>query len=255
MATYAIGDVQGCSATLKRLVKAIGFNPAKDKLRFVGDLVNRGPDNLGVLRFVKGLGKNAETVLGNHDLHLLARASGASLAKELDTLDDVLQAKDRSELVEWLASKPLVLSEEGRLFVHAGFPPTWTPSDALRENRRLQLLLRDPEERVRLIGREGSDAALKAMTSMRTIKNDGSLCKYSGPPKDAPDGCKPWFEHPDRKTRGTTVVFGHWSALGFKQGRDYVALDTGCVWGESLTAIRLEDGKVHSERCVDPVER
>jgi bis(5'-nucleosyl)-tetraphosphatase (symmetrical) len=234
-------------------VRTIGFAPERDRLRFVGDLVNRGPDNLAVLRFVKSLGASAETVLGNHDLHLIARADGVSPEKELDTLDDVLQAKDRTELVEWLARRPLVLSEEGRLFVHAGLLPTWTAADALAQSRRLELALRDPRERRRIIGQEGSDPALKALTSIRTVKADGTLCKYSGAPKGAPPGCKPWFEHEGRKTRGTTVIFGHWSALGFRQGKDFVALDSGCVWGESLTALRLDDGQVFSERCIDPL--
>lgn len=254
MATYAIGDVQGCAATLQRLVKACGFDPAKDKLRFVGDLVNRGPDNLGVLRFIKGLGKSAETVLGNHDLHLIARSMKLRDAKDGDTLDDVLAARDGKELVEWLAHRPLLLAEESRIFVHAGFLPTWTPSAAEKEARRLEHLLRDPKHRAKLLDKEQYDPALKALTTIRTIHDDGSLCKFAGEPEVAPKGCRPWFSHPGRKSRGITLVFGHWSALGYKRGADYLALDSGCVWGQELTAVRLEDGKVFTEKSVDKVK-
>jgi bis(5'-nucleosyl)-tetraphosphatase (symmetrical) len=253
VATYAIGDVQGCGATLQRLIRTIGFDAQHDHLRFVGDLVNRGPDNLGVLRYVKSLGDHAETVLGNHDLHLISRASGLSPAKELDTLDDVLQAPDRHELVEWLASRPLVLAEKDRLFVHAGLLPSWTTADAEREARRLEPLLRDPKQRARIIGKEGFDPALKALTTIRTVRDDGTLCKFSGEPEVAPKGCTPWFAHPERKSRGRLIVFGHWSALGYKRGDDFLALDSGCIWGQSLTAVRLDDGRVYSEPCVDRV--
>jgi bis(5'-nucleosyl)-tetraphosphatase (symmetrical) len=255
MATYAIGDVQGCNATLQRLVEKLGFDPARDRLRFVGDLVNRGPDNLGVLRYVKGLGDRAETVLGNHDLHLISRASGLSGAKELDTLGDVLGAKDRDELVEWLAHRPLLLQEEGRVLVHAGLLPSWTPEAAAGEARRLEKLLRDSKLRPKVLAKEGFDPALKALTTIRTVKADGTLCKFSGPPAEAPPGCTPWFADPARQSRGTTVLFGHWSALGFKRGSDYLALDSGCVWGQTLTAVRLEDGHVQAQMCVDPLPR
>ena len=251
MATYAIGDVQGCGVTLQRLVKKCGFDAAKDKLRFVGDLVNRGPDNLGVLRFVKSLGDRAETVLGNHDLHLISRSLGIRPEKDLDTLDDVLRAKDCKDLVEWLAHRPLLITEGDRCFVHAGVLPSWTLHAAAKEARRLELLLRDPKHRVKLLDKEHYDPSLKVLTTIRTVHDDGKLCKFAGEPEVAPIGCRPWFSHPARQTRGNTVIFGHWSALGYKRGDDYLALDSGCVWGQRLTAVRLEDGQVFAEECAD----
>lgn len=253
MATYAIGDVQGCGETLRRLVKRIGFDPAKDRLRFVGDLVNRGPDNLSVLRFVKGLGDRAETVLGNHDLHLIARSMKLRPEKELDTLDDVLRAPDRAELVEWLAHRPLLYTEANRTFVHAGLLPSWTVAAATKEARRLEARLKDPKHREKLLDKEHYDPALKVLTTIRTVKDDDSLCKFAGEPEVAPAGCKPWFSHPSRRSRACLVVFGHWSALGFARGADFLALDSGCVWGEKLTAVRLEDGEVFAEPCADEV--
>ncbi len=253
MATYAIGDVQGCGETLRRLIERIAFDPARDKLRFVGDLVNRGPENLSVLRFVKGLGDRAETVLGNHDLHLIARAMRLRPEKELDTLDDVLAAKDKDELIEWLAHRPLLFVEANRVFVHAGLLPSWTVAAATKEARRLEAHLKNPKQRGRLLEKEQYDPALKVLTTIRTVKDDDTLCKFAGEPEVAPTGCRPWFSHPARRSRDAFVVFGHWSALGHRRGSDYLALDSGCVWGERLTAVRLEDGEVFAEPCADVV--
>ncbi len=240
MATYAIGDVQGCDRTLGRLLARIDFDPAQDRLWFVGDLVNRGPDSLAVLRRVRALGDRAVTVLGNHDLHLLARFDGARRAKRLDTLDEVLAAPDAPDLVEWLRARPLLHREGAHLMVHAGLLSTWTVEVAEAQARSL-------EARVRLGDVCRGDAAMSALTRLRFVDAAGE--PDYGPkfaPEEAPPGLRPWFE-----ARGAeadlTVVFGHWAALGLSIQPGYIGLDTGCVWGDRLTALRLEDRAVIAE--------
>ena len=248
MATYVIGDVQGCRASLEALLAKLHFRPSSrggtDRLWLVGDLVNRGPDSLGVLRLVRDLGPSATVVLGNHDLHLLARSRGLAVAKPRDTLDEVLAAPGRDDLLAWLAARPLLYEEQGWTMVHAGLHPAWTLVKARSEARRLETLLRTPASWGDLIGAKGFDEALKVLTTIRTVDESGRLCKFDGPPAAAPAGCLPWFSHPARQTRGTPIIFGHWAALGHVVGSDYVALDSGCVWGQALTAYRLEDGQV-----------
>jgi bis(5'-nucleosyl)-tetraphosphatase (symmetrical) len=265
MATYAIGDVHGCYDTLRALVDRIRFDPARDRLWMVGDLVNRGPRSLEVLRWAAGLGAALVTVLGNHDLYLLARAAGVVERKRRDTLDPVLAAPDREELLAWLRQRPLLYREGDRLLVHAGLFPQWTPELAVQ-------LAREAEARLRGRGgdrllrrvlakhaerwREGAGAgtrarvALTAMARMRALAADGSLCTdFSGALAEMPPGCQPWFTVPARQSAGALVVFGHWAALGLHLAPGIAAIDTGCVWGQTLTALRLDDGALFQERA------
>jgi len=267
VALYAIGDVQGCFATLERLLERIRFNPAADRLWLTGDLVNRGPRSLEVLRWAKGLGGRLVSVLGNHDLHLVGRVLGVRSERKRDTLEPVLAAPDRDELVEWLRNRPLVHREDGRLLVHAGLQPSWTVDEAEALARHLEERLRGPKGR-RLLedmttrdvpgwptvdGRKQRDAlALQTFTLLRTCSPDGRLCHdFSGPPEEAPRGCTPWFAVPGRRSAETLVVFGHWAALGLVREKNILALDTGCVWGGPLSAVRLDDGTVFQEPLAD----
>ncbi len=258
MPTYVIGDVHGCLTELDRLLLAIRFDPRSDRLWFCGDLVNRGPDSLGVLRRVKDLGDRALAVLGNHDIHLLARAEGLGEPKRRDTLDAILEAPDRTDLLSWLRARPLLHREGEWLLVHAGLHPDWTPNEAaalaadaregLRSERYLRLI--DPARvtpgiwHASLRGNERRRYALAVLTRVRTLERDGRLATYSGPPNTAPPGLTPWYQLPHRRPDGLTVLFGHWAALGFHRADRAICLDSGCAWGRSLTAMRLEDGEV-----------
>jgi bis(5'-nucleosyl)-tetraphosphatase (symmetrical) len=245
-----MGDIQGCFRTLRRLLRRIAFDPAKDRLWNTGDLVNRGPGSLEVLRWARDLGDRLMTVLGNHDLHLLARAAGLVRAKPRDTLDEVLAAPDRDELLAWLRARPLLHAEEGRVLVHAGLLPAWTVAEA-------ETLARSVEERLRAAGglelarpqsREPERSTLWVLTRLRFCTADGSPGPdFTGPPDAAPPGCRPWFDFPGRRSAEATVLFGHWAALGFYRAPGILGLDSGCVWGGELTAVRLEDGEVFQE--------
>jgi bis(5'-nucleosyl)-tetraphosphatase (symmetrical) len=264
MATYAIGDVQGCFITLERLLRRIDFDPNRDRLWLVGDLVNRGPASLQVLRWAKSMGRSVVAVLGNHDLHLIARAEGVREPRKRDTFDDVFDAPDGKALLDWLMGLPLFHREGEFVLVHAGLLPQWSleeaealaweVQEALRSRRRYALLqlMEEGGSELRfgpdLPERERVWLALQVFTRIRTLKPTGELClEFDGPPAHAPDGCRPWFELYSFPP-GTTVVFGHWAALGLHLGRNAVGLDTGCVWGGSLTALRLEDRQVFQER-------
>lgn len=263
MATYAIGDVHGCFETLRRLLRRIAYDPARDRLWFVGDLINRGPDSLGVLRWAAAQGDRIVVVLGNHDLHLLARAEGVSAPKKRDTLEEILEAPDRDDLLAWLRSRPLVHREGEILLVHAGLFPEWTPAEAERLARDVEARLRG-DKAPKLLGTvdqkaaekwkeglSGSDrarVALAGFARMRTLEADGRMCsEFSGPPSLAPKGCRPWFGIPERRSAGATVIFGHWAALGLKMGNGIAALDSGCAWGRELTALRLDDWRLFQE--------
>ncbi len=257
MATYAIGDVQGCRAELERLLVRVRFDPAVDRVWFVGDLVNRGPDSLGTLRLVRSLGDAAVTVLGNHDLHLLALALGVRRARRTDTVADVLRAPDRDELVAWLRTRPLAHREDGHLLVHAGLAPEWTAADALRLARVCEQVLAGdgaswllPRWRDAPARRFRADASWKEivvttltfLTQVRCLRGNATPDDtYSGPPDAAPRDLVAWYRFPGRRSARTTVVCGHWSALGLRIDRNLIALDTGCVWGGALTAVRIED--------------
>jgi len=263
VATYAIGDIQGCFTTLQRLLERIRFDPAADRLWLAGDLVNRGPRSLEVLRWARGLGSNVVSVLGNHDLHLVGRALGVRSERKRDTLDAVLSAPDRDELVDWVRRRPFVHRENGRLLVHAGLQPSWTAEEAEAIARDLEDRLRGPKGArlledmtmrdvpgwPRISGRKQRHAlALQTFTLLRTCSADGRLCHdFSGPPDEAPRGCTPWFSVPGRRSADTVVVCGHWAALGLVREKNLLALDTGCVWGGPLSAVRLDDGTVFQE--------
>jgi bis(5'-nucleosyl)-tetraphosphatase (symmetrical) len=268
MATYAIGDVHGCYSTLRALLGGIGYSPAGDRLWMVGDLVNRGPRSLAVLRWAAALGDDRLVVtLGNHDLYLLARAAGVAERKRRDTLDEVLEAPDRDELLAWLRRRPLVHRDGEHLLVHAGLFPQWSVEEA-------EELAREAAERLR--GRSGdrllraaagkraerwrrgltsgarARVAVAGMVRLRALAADGRMCAdWSGPPAGLPHGCRPWFDVPDRRSAGTRIVCGHWAALGLRLTPGIAAIDTGCVWGQCLTALRLDDGRIFQEPARD----
>lgn len=261
-ATFVIGDIQGCCDQLEQLLQLIDQADPQARLLFAGDLVNRGPKSLETLRLVKGMGNRADTVLGNHDLHLLAVANGIRPPHRSDTLDAILQAPDRAELLEWLRHRPLAIFEQGHLLVHAGLFPQWTAEQTMALANEVQTMLRGPgwldfmrqmygntpdrwsED---LQGVERWRCIINALTRMRFCSVDGVMDFAS---KDgahgAPEGLLPWFDVPGRKSAGSTVVFGHWSTLGLLLRPDLISLDTGCVWGGQLTAVALN--KQNSEQ-------
>jgi bis(5'-nucleosyl)-tetraphosphatase (symmetrical) len=265
MPTYAIGDLQGCQTSLLCLLDEVKFDPAADRLWLVGDLVNRGPDSLAVLRFVKGLGEAAICVLGNHDLHLLALAEGHGRAHKGDTLDDVLAAPDRDELLAWLRGRKLAWREGDVLMVHAGVLPGWTPDDTMQRAAEAEAALQGPHYRDFFAQMYGNapvawDADLKGVERLRVIVNAFTRLRYcsadgemefhhKGAPGTQPAGWLPWFEVPGRRSAAATVVIGHWSTLGLINRSDLIALDTGCLWGGRLTAVRLEDRQVFAVQC------
>jgi len=257
MATYAIGDVQGCYDELQRLLDQLSFDPARDRLWFVGDLVNRGRQSLQVLRLVKQLGNQAKSVLGNHDLHLLALSQGNRKPFPDDTLDDILQAPDRDELIDWLRQRPL-LHHSGKRnlnLLHAGLPPQWGIATARERAGEVEEVLRGPEfpEFCRhMYGdepRRWSDT-LRGLPRLRFITNcftrlryctaSGKLAlQYKGPPGTQKRGYLPWFQVPGRASRDARILCGHWSTLGYRAENNVWALDSGCLWGGRLTALRL----------------
>lgn len=266
MPTYAIGDVQGCYDTLLALTETIGLSD-QDRLWFVGDLVNRGPKSAEVLRWIRGLGHRAQVVLGNHDLHLLAAAAGHRKLKRRDTLGSVLDADDRDDLIDWLRMQPLLHREGDHVMVHAGIHPQWTIAQAAGLAAEVERVLRSDDwhelfAKVRPSSarpwsdeHEGWDrlaSILSVLVRIRTCHEDGSLCEdFVGAPQQAPKGCVPWFELPAKRSSSTCVVFGHWSTLGLRIRADHIGLDTGCVWGEKLTAVRLDDWVVFQQDACD----
>lgn len=260
MAVYAIGDIQGCYDELRQLLDQLQFDPRQDRLWFTGDLVNRGPRSLDALRLVASLGHAAVTVLGNHDLHLLAlAATNDTKHKALDTVDDILAAPDRDELLDWLRHQPLLHHDQtlGYTLIHAGLPPQWDLAQAQSCARELAAVLRDGlayRELFRhmygdqpdvwsneLRGFERLRFITNCFTRLRFCDTQGRLkLKYKGKPDSAPEGIFPWFRTPGRRSASLRIVFGHWSALGFYQDDGVIGLDTGCVWGERLTAFRLD---------------
>jgi len=263
MAHYVIGDVHGHTEVLHRLLARIDLDPDRDRLWLVGDLVNRGPDSRGALRRARDLerrmGERFAAVLGNHDAHLLAVADGLAELDRRDTLDDVLEAPDREELLAWLKELPLLHREPEHLLVHAGLRPEWTPEEAERRARRVEAHLRNPQSRRLLLPREDPDGLdaegeevrrdFQVFIRVRTLTREGKLCDFTGPLDAVPEGCVPWFEMPNRRSAGVHVCFGHWAALGFHRAPGIAALDTGCAWNGCLTALRLDDGAVFQEGC------
>lgn len=265
MAIYAIGDVQGCYAELRALLDAIGFQRRADRLWFVGDLVNRGPASLETLRFVRDLGDRAVTVLGNHDLHLIALAHGFARRGSEDTLDPVLAARDRDDLIAWLRGLPMIHVEAGYLMVHAGLLPQWDAALAHRLAREVEAELRGPKHREflarlygskpdrwsdRLTGADRLRVIVNAMTRMRFCSVEGVMEFHTkGETAGAPPGYLPWFEVPGRKSVAEIVICGHWSALGLRLEENLIALDSGCVWGGRLSAVRLDDRRLTQVPC------
>jgi bis(5'-nucleosyl)-tetraphosphatase (symmetrical) len=260
MSHYVIGDIQGCHAEFRQLLDVIGFDPARDRLWLVGDLVNRGPDSLSVLRDVISFGDAATTVLGNHDLHLMIVAAGFRRPHAADTLTAVLDAPDREMLIDWLRRRPLVVAEGERLMVHAGLLPSWTPATAVMLSREVEKVLASDQylDFLRaLYGDEPSrwDDALAGYDRLRVVVNactrlrfcsadDKLALKEKRGPDHTPPGFAPWFAHDTRKSAGVTVYCGHWSALGLLLAPNVAMLDSGCVWGGALTAVRVDDGRV-----------
>jgi bis(5'-nucleosyl)-tetraphosphatase (symmetrical) len=258
MARFAIGDVQGCCEELQGLLRRCHYSADRDQLWFVGDLVNRGPQSLETLRFVRALGANATVVLGNHDLHLLALAYGSKRkARDGDTLDDILDAPDRDQLLEWLLRRPLAVYDEprGDFLVHAGLAPEWTPRFAAKLAREVEAVLHDDPRSLfdamygnkpdrwndSLRGMDRLRFVINAFTRMRYCRRDGALdLKLKGRPDEVPEDYLPWFDVPGRASAQVRVICGHWSTLGFRRRQDLLALDTGCVWGGSLTAVDLD---------------
>lgn len=271
MATYAIGDIQGCYAQFLQLLDRIDYRPERDRLWLVGDLVNRGPDSLAVLRWVRSQGERVTTVLGNHDLHLLAVAAGHARLHPSDTLAAVLAAPDSADLLAWLRRQPLLHVEQEYVLVHAGLLPAWPVSLAQQLAAEVGAVLQGDGYADFLAVMYGNqpvawDSALQgdarlrlvvnAMTRMRFVHADGSLeLESKGETTSAPPGCVPWFNYPQPQWAGHTVVFGHWSALGLLLEPHVIALDSGCLWGRALTAVRLEDRAVFQVSCAAEAAR
>lgn len=268
MPVWAIGDLQGCLDPLDRLLDKIHFDPARDRLWFCGDIVNRGPRSLATLRRVKALGDRAVVVLGNHDLHLLAAANGSRRKlRRKDTLDDILDAPDREDLIEWLRHRPILHHdpETGYTMVHAGLPPDWDLADAVAAARELEDCLRNADFQhflsamygnlpdkwsAALTGTERLRFITNCFTRLRYCRRDGRLdLGFKGAPENAPPDVLPWFRMPGRRSADLKIVFGHWSTLGTVPDPGVFALDTGCVWGGRLTALRLDGPaeRVHTE--------
>ncbi len=259
MATYAIGDVQGCFDELTALVRKIAFNPKSDHLWFAGDLVNRGPQSLETLRWVKSLGDVATAVLGNHDLHLLAAYAGIKPINETDDLYSILQANDVEDLIDWLRHRPLMHydSELDIAMVHAGLFPQWDIKKALSLAKEVEAALRSKKYKNFLHNMYGNkpdcwEETLDGWERLRIITNCLTRIRYcsdegrmnfddKGPSGTQSSGMHPWFEINSRKSRNTTIVFGHWSTLGLHTGDNVIATDTGCLWGGSLTAVKIDD--------------
>jgi bis(5'-nucleosyl)-tetraphosphatase (symmetrical) len=264
---FLIGDLQGCCDAFERLLAEIGFSPSRDSLTLLGDMVNRGPQSLATLRRVRGLGGAAAALLGNHDLHLLAVAHGVRPAHHTDTFDDILQSDEREAWLEWLRARPLALEQHGWLCVHAGLNPAWTAFQALALAAEVETMLRGRELKEFLPLMYGNEPArwsdtlqgadrwrhvINVLTRIRFVHDDGTLdFKVKEGAGAAPAGLRPWFEAEDRQSAGTPIAFGHWSALGLIDRSDLLAIDTGCVWGGALTAVRVDGGRreVIQVRC------
>ncbi len=269
MTTYAIGDLQGCAERLDALLEKIEVQDPHAQLIFVGDLVNRGPDSLGTLRKIRALGSRARVVLGNHDLHLLAIANGIRQPNRSDTINAILAAPDRDVLLDWLRKQPLALRHEGYLLVHAGVLPQWQSAQVLALAREVEAQLQSDDWVSFLRDMYGNeprrwDDKLQGIARLRCIVNGLTRLRYCtadgdmefntkespGTPLSAyPAGYLPWYQVPSRQTQDVTVVFGHWSTMGLTLEPNVIGLDTGCVWGGKLTAVRLSDRTLFQVDC------
>jgi bis(5'-nucleosyl)-tetraphosphatase (symmetrical) len=269
MATWVIGDVHGCWQTLSRLLERICWQPGDDELWLVGDLVNRGPSSLEVLRWARDNGDHLKVVLGNHDLHLLGRAAGVVTSRDEDTLDELLQAPDGDELVDWLRTRPLLHHFGPWIMVHAGLMPGWSIEVASRLAQAASARLAGPDWREvirnvhrhrksswssELKGEQMITAALAVFTRQRMVGPDGrAQLAFSGAPGEAPEGWRPWFQDAAVRRQGYALIFGHWAMLGVYRIRDVACLDAGCVYGGALAALHLQDGEVVREPLADKV--
>lgn len=269
MATYAVGDLQGCFQPLRCLLQQVDFQPGRDRLWAAGDMINRGPDSLGCLRFLRDLGDSVVAVLGNHDLHFLAVRYGSAPLNPSDTLDELLAAPDCDELASWLRRCKLLHNDPdlGYTMVHAGIPPQWNLAHARDRALELEAVLRDDSRFESFLGQmygnqpdqwqdslDGYDrlrVITNYFTRMRFCTPEGQLdLKAKSGPDNPPRGHAPWFTHRQRRTAGERIVFGHWAALeGRADTANIYALDTGCVWGGQLTMMRLEDGQYFRCDC------
>ena len=256
---YLIGDLQGCCDALDRLLAEIGFSPSRDQVHLLGDLVNRGPASLRTLQRLMGLGAAATCLLGNHDLHLLALSVGARQPHRSDTLDDILAHPQRGALLDWLRHQRLADQAHGWLLVHAGVVPQWDAAQTLALAREVEAVLAGPDMAGFLRQMYGNtpaqwDDGLQGIPRWRMVLNALTRIRYCTPEgrldfdsKDgagiAPPGHLPWFDLPKRRSAGTPIAFGHWSTLGLQMRPDLLALDTGCVWGGALTAVRVDGGR------------
>jgi bis(5'-nucleosyl)-tetraphosphatase (symmetrical) len=256
---YLVGDLQGCCDAFERLLAAIGFSPSRDRLTVLGDLVNRGPDSMAVLRRMRALGAAADALLGNHDLHLLAVAHGVRPEHHTDTLREILDAPDRDAWLEWLRQRPLALVRESWLCVHAGVAPAWSAAQTLALAAEVEQMLRGPDLGTFLPLMYGNEPArwsdtlqgpdrwrhvINVLTRIRFVHADGRLdFKAKESAGSAPPDLLPWFDAPHRASAATPIAFGHWSTLGLVSRPDLLSLDTGCVWGGALTAVRVDGGR------------
>lgn len=271
MATYAIGDLQGCFKQLQHLLELIVFSPSRDKLWFVGDIVNRGPDSLSLLRFISQLGNSATTVLGNHDLHLLLVAEKIVPQRDGDTLQAILNAPDCDQLLYWLRHQRMLHIEDEYVLVHAGLLPSWPALFALELAQEVEAVLQDNHYADLLLHLYGNQPdqwhdhlksndrlrlIVNVLTRLRVCTAAGKMdFSYKGPLETIPEGYFPWFDVPDRQSQKSTIIFGHWSAIRLQLRHNLIALDTGCLWGGQLTAIRLEDRKIFQVPCAQPVKQ
>jgi bis(5'-nucleosyl)-tetraphosphatase (symmetrical) len=264
MAIYLVGDIQGCDSALARLLAKLDFSPSRDTLYVLGDMVNRGPDSAGTLRRLMGMGHSVQCVLGNHDLHLLAVSQGVRPAGRRDTLASLLRAPDAAQLMHWLRQQNLAIAAHGILMVHAGVLPSWTAAQTLALADEVTRVLRSPEIghflrdlygdtpkqwRDDLTGNDRLRMVINALTRLRFCSAEDRMefeTKDGAGP--APEGYIPWLDVPRRLTAKDTVAFGHWSTLGWLGRSNVIGLDTGCVWGGSLTALRLGDTPASHER-------
>lgn len=278
MATYAIGDIQGCFDEFESLLNKINFQTKSDTLWLTGDLVNRGPDSLKVLRFVKNMGDCVVSVLGNHDLHLLALAQKNSQRKVDPTLIQVLEAPDRDELLDWLRHRPLIHTDStlGYTLLHAGLPPQWDITTAHQYANEVETLLRSSQSdnffktmygdkpdqwSPQLVNSDRTRFITNSFTRLRYLDDQGRFrLDLKGPLGSQPDGCVPWFQMKNRQSRDNKIIFGHWSTLGFYDADGVIGLDTGCLWGGPLTAVQLDGpgdaplvlNSVQCKRACDP---
>ena len=270
MGTWVVGDVQGCRASLESLLDVIAFDRAADTLWLAGDLVNRGPDSLGVLRLVVDLGERAVPILGNHDLHLLSTAAGVRAAGGGDTFDEILAADDCEALLQWLTQRPFAHRQTvaGRdvLMLHAGLHPLWSATRAVELATELSTALTSgalfdalgepghPAWSDDLTGGDRLRSLVGYFTRLRACSPTGTpVAKYTGPPAGVPEGASPWWAVPNRAAARTLIVCGHWAAQGLRREPGMVALDSGCVWGKELTALCLETDEIASVPCSDDV--